>query len=90
MVQHFTLNRTPVCARFMKVVSAGEESGRDRASITSSAAVCYMQYVPREKGSGQCLDPLSSGYTEITGTGLYGSLSPARSQPGACLLQKAA
>lgn len=48
-----------------------------------------MQRVPQEEGSGQCLDPLSSGYTEITAMGLYGPLSSARSEPDTCLCWKA-
>lgn len=41
------------------MVSAGEDSGPDRAWVKSSAADCYKQYVLQEKGSGQRLDPLT-------------------------------
>ena len=49
-----------MCARFMKVVSAGEESGRDHASITSFAAVtCNMSHRKKDLGSAWILCPLA-------------------------------
>ena len=51
----------------------------------SAAVHVTCNYVPQEKGSGQCPDRLVSGYAEITGVDLYSSLSSARSEPGACL-----
>lgn len=85
--QHFMLDRTSVCARFRKMVSAGEDSGPDRAWVVFC---CWLLQAVCPAGKRIWTASGSFDSTEITGRGLYGSLCSAQSEPGTCSLSRAA